>query len=136
MNGWPTVGVAGARGVVGSMFCSILADAGLPAECLRAFGHTDGNTLDYRGASVPVHVLTDENAAELDFRREHPVPHMAFGYGGHHCLGSHLARMVLQVSVGSLIARFPGMRLAVPIEDVEWNTVSIWRYPLALPVAW
>lgn len=80
--------------------------------------------------------LVYENAAELDFRREHPVPHMAFGYGGHHCLGSHLARMVLQVSVGSLIARFPGMRLAVPIEDVEWNTVSIWRYPLALPVAW
>jgi aspartate-semialdehyde dehydrogenase len=66
MQGWPTVGVAGARGVVGSVFCSILADAGLPAECLRVFGHTEGNTIQYRGASVPVRVLTDENAAELD----------------------------------------------------------------------
>ena len=66
MNGWPTVGVAGARGVVGGVFCSILADAGLPAECLRAFGHEEGNTLEYRGASVPVHVLTDDNASELD----------------------------------------------------------------------
>ena len=36
---WPTVGVAGARGVVGGVFCSILADAGLPAGALRAFGH-------------------------------------------------------------------------------------------------
>jgi aspartate-semialdehyde dehydrogenase len=66
MNAWPTVGVAGARGVVGGVFCSILADAGLPAECLRAFGHEEGNTLDYRGSEVPVHVLTDDNAGELD----------------------------------------------------------------------
>jgi aspartate-semialdehyde dehydrogenase len=66
VSGWPTVGVAGARGVVGGVFCSILADAGLPAECLRAFGHEEGNVLEYRGTSVPVHVLTDENARELD----------------------------------------------------------------------
>ena len=66
MSEWPTVGVAGARGVVGGVFCSILADAGLPAECLRAFGHEEGNSLEYRGASVPVHILTDANAAELD----------------------------------------------------------------------
>ncbi|MDQ3691799.1 MAG: aspartate-semialdehyde dehydrogenase, partial [Chloroflexota bacterium] len=65
MNAWPIVGVAGARGVVGGVFCSILADAGLPADCLRAFGHEEGNTLEYLGASVPVHVLTDANAAEL-----------------------------------------------------------------------
>ena len=68
MNGqaWTTVGVAGARGVVGGVFCSILADAGLPADCLRAFGHEEGNILAYRGASVRVHILTDERARELD----------------------------------------------------------------------
>ena len=66
MNAWPTVGVAGARGVVGGVFCSILADAGLPAECLRAFGHEEGNSVEYRGTSVSVHVLDDSNAAELD----------------------------------------------------------------------
>ena len=66
MNGWPTVGVAGARGVVGGVFCSILADAGLPAECLRAFGHEAGNTIAYRGTEVPVRVLDEAAAAELD----------------------------------------------------------------------
>lgn len=66
MNVWPTVGVAGARGVVGGVFCSILGDAGLPAECLRAFGHEEGNELEYRGSRVPVYVLTEENARELD----------------------------------------------------------------------
>ena len=63
---WPTVGVAGARGVVGGVFCSILADAGLPAECLRPFGHEEGNTIEYRRTTVPVHVLTDDAARELD----------------------------------------------------------------------
>ena len=48
------------------MFCSDPSDAGLPTECLRAFGHEEGNTLDYRGESVPVHVLTGESARELD----------------------------------------------------------------------
>jgi aspartate-semialdehyde dehydrogenase len=66
MNGWPTVGVAGARGVVGGVFCSILADAGLPAECLRAFGHEEGHTLAYRGTQVTVQVLDEEKARELD----------------------------------------------------------------------
>jgi aspartate-semialdehyde dehydrogenase len=66
MSSWPTVGVAGARGVVGGVFCSIFADAGLAPECLRAFGHAEGNTLEYRGTSVPVHVLSDQAADELD----------------------------------------------------------------------
>ena len=65
-SSWPIVGVAGARGVVGGVFCSILADAGLPAENLRPFGSGDGNTLEYRGTSVPVTVLDDESARELD----------------------------------------------------------------------
>ncbi|HEX2765232.1 MAG TPA: aspartate-semialdehyde dehydrogenase [Candidatus Limnocylindria bacterium] len=63
---WPTVGVAGARGVVGGVFCSILADAGLPATCLRPFGHEEGNATKYRGETVPVRVLTEEAARELD----------------------------------------------------------------------
>ncbi|MFE3598739.1 cytochrome P450 [Streptomyces sp. NPDC059096] len=80
--------------------------------------------------------LVYERPDELDFERESPPAHMAFGYGSHHCLGSHLARMTLQVSVGTLFTRFPALRLAVPEDEVRWNTDSIWRYPLALPVAW
>lgn len=80
--------------------------------------------------------LAYERPDELDFDRVDPAPHLAFGHGSHHCLGSHLARMVLQVAVGGLLARFPDLRLAVPAEEVRWNTVSIWRYPLTLPVTW
>jgi aspartate-semialdehyde dehydrogenase len=65
MSDWPMVGVAGARGVVGGVFLSILADAGLPAGCLRAFG-TDAGTVAYGDGEVPVTVLTDEAARGLD----------------------------------------------------------------------
>jgi aspartate-semialdehyde dehydrogenase len=63
---WPIVGVAGARGVVGSVFCSILAEAGLPPDNLRAFGHEEGHAIDYEGTAIAVHVLDDEAAGELD----------------------------------------------------------------------
>ncbi len=65
MSDWPTVGVAGARGVVGNAFLSILADAGLPADRLRAFG-TDAGTVDYADGAVAVRVLDDDAARELD----------------------------------------------------------------------
>ncbi|WP_411144480.1 cytochrome P450 [Streptomyces sp. x-80] len=76
-----------------------------------------------------------ERPDELDLERGTPN-HMAFGYGTHHCLGSHLARMELQVAIGTLLNRFPDLRLAVPEDEIDWNTGSIWRYPTALPVAW
>jgi cytochrome P450 len=72
---------------------------------------------------------------ELDLERTSP-PHMTFGWGGHHCLGAPLATTELQVAFGSLLDRFPDLRLAKPAEEVRWNTTSIWRYPLALPIVW
>lgn len=65
MSDWPMVGVAGARGVVGGVFLSILADAGLPAACLRAFG-TEPGEVSYRGERLPVTVLDEAAAAELE----------------------------------------------------------------------
>jgi aspartate-semialdehyde dehydrogenase len=62
---WPVVGVAGARGVVGGTFLSILADSGLPAACLRAFG-TEPGRVRYSDGEVPVAVLDDAAARELD----------------------------------------------------------------------
>lgn len=73
---------------------------------------------------------------ELDLERPGPSSHMTFGWGGHHCLGAPLAFTELQVALGTLLSRYPGLRLQKPAEEVNWNTTSIWRYPLALPVVW
>jgi hypothetical protein len=44
--------------------------------------------------------------------------------------------MELEVAFTSLLTRFPGLRLGCDAAEVPWNTHSIWRYPLSLPVAW
>lgn len=61
--------------------------------------------------------------------------HVAFGPGIHHCLGAALARLELQVAIGELLRRFPGLRLAVPEEELVWGGGMI-RGVSSLPVAW
>lgn len=46
----------------------------------------------------------------LDVARN-PTDHMAFGDGIHFCLGAALARLEGQVTIGTLLQRFPGLRL-------------------------
>ncbi|SDL92135.1 Cytochrome P450 [Lentzea albidocapillata subsp. violacea] len=72
------------------------------------------------------------NGGELDLERE-VGQHMQFGHGIHFCLGSQLARMELQVALGTLLRRLPGLRLAEP---VEFRRGSLVRGPLRLVVAW
>ena len=71
----------------------------------------------------------------LDFER--PVRgHLAFGYGVHQCLGQVLARAELQIALPTLLRRLPGLRLAVPLEEVRFrNDMSIYGVH-ALPVTW
>ena len=47
--------------------------------------------------------------------------HLAFGHGIHHCLGAPLARMEGQLALGSLLRRFPQLRLAVPDDELHWG---------------
>ncbi len=51
-----------------------------------------------------------ENPELFDLKRESKV-HIAFGTGPHRCLGSHLARIELQVLYEELLARLPEFRL-------------------------
>ncbi|MFH8534738.1 cytochrome P450 [Streptomyces tendae] len=65
-----------------------------------------------------------------------PLPHMTFGWGGHRCIAAPLAMAELEVAVGRLVNRFPGLRLAVPAQELRWDTATIRRFPIELPVAW
>lgn len=40
-----------------------------------------------------------------------PNPHLAFGAGIHFCIGAPLARLELEISVRTMLARFPGLRV-------------------------
>ncbi len=61
----------------------------------------------------------DPDALDLD--RAESGRHLAFGHGIHHCLGAPLARMEGQLAIGSLLRRFPQLRLAVPDDQLHWG---------------
>jgi pentalenolactone synthase len=63
-------------------------------------------------------------------------PHLAFGHGGHYCLGASLARVELRAVFHALVERFPGLRLAVPIEDLRPVTGQLIGGIDHLPVTW
>jgi cytochrome P450 len=60
--------------------------------------------------------------------------HLAFGHGIHHCLGAPLARMEAEVALGALLARCPGLSLAVAPAELRWRPVSLMNGLESLPV--
>ncbi|MEU9273092.1 cytochrome P450 [Streptomyces sp. NPDC048251] len=62
--------------------------------------------------------------------------HLAFGYGVHQCLGQSLARVELQIALPTLLRRLPGLRLAIPIEQVKFRHGMATYGVHELPVAW
>ncbi|MFI8520629.1 cytochrome P450 [Streptomyces sp. NPDC085481] len=72
---------------------------------------------------------------KLDFDRGYN-PHVAFGHGPHFCPGSALARIESEILLDSLWTRFPGLRLAVPDDELRWQRGALIRGPETLPVTW
>ncbi|GHJ42304.1 cytochrome P450 [Streptomyces sp. TS71-3] len=59
-----------------------------------------------------------ETAGTFDVTRQ-DKRHVAFGHGVHFCLGAPLARAEATTALPRLFDRFPGMRLAVAVEELE-----------------
>jgi cytochrome P450 len=68
----------------------------------------------------------------------HPDPtaasHLAFGHGIHYCLGAPLARLEGNVAIGALLRRYPGMRAAVPLDELPWRPAPFLHGLARLPV--
>lgn len=62
--------------------------------------------------------------------------HVAFGFGVHQCLGVQLARVELQVALGTLLRRLPGLRLDVGIDELRFKEDGAVYGIHELPVAW
>ncbi|WP_188192121.1 cytochrome P450 [Nonomuraea sp. SYSU D8015] len=58
----------------------------------------------------------------FDPRRENSNQHLTFGAGPHYCLGQPLARLELQVVLGTLTRRLPGLRLRDSPADLRLRT--------------
>ncbi len=91
-------------------------------------------------------VLLDTIAANLDARAwdepyrfdvgRTPNHHVTFGHGRRFCPGAGLARLELQTLFSQLLARFPDLRLAAPLEELGTHRDQITGGLVSLPVAW
>jgi cholest-4-en-3-one 26-monooxygenase len=73
-----------------------------------------------------------ETPESFDITRK-PNPHLAFGTGTHFCMGSHMARLEMRITLTELLRRFPKLRLASPPERLHSNFISgIKRMPVRL----
>jgi cytochrome P450 len=75
-----------------------------------------------------------DNPETLDIARN-ARGHVAFGYGTHQCIGANLARVEMQVAFATLARRLPGLRLAVPRDELKFKDADIYGMK-ELPVTW
>ncbi|MQS15005.1 cytochrome P450 [Streptomyces kaniharaensis] len=80
------------------------------------------------------------DADRLDFDRT-PNAHLAFGHGIHYCPGAALARTELQIAIGTLLIRLPGLRPAGTeggggMSALTWIPAVLARGVDRLPVAY
>ena len=72
----------------------------------------------------------------FDITRGAPGDHLAFGAGPHFCLGAPLARVALREGLGRLLRRFPDLRPAGPLDEVEFTSNRFNHYSRELRVVW
>ncbi|KQV04574.1 MULTISPECIES: cytochrome P450 [unclassified Kitasatospora] len=85
------------------------------------------------GANYDPAVFPDPERIDFD-RAENP--HLAFGAGRHFCPASALGRTHAEIALQVLVERLPGLRLAIPAEQLAWRPGFIKRLPERLPVVW
>ncbi|MGI5415087.1 cytochrome P450 [Actinomadura luteofluorescens] len=76
-----------------------------------------------------------ERPDELDVTRP-PSQHVAFGHGIHQCLGQQLARVEMRIALTALFDGLPGLRLAVPPDEVPMRHDMFIYGVHRLPVSW
>ena len=73
-----------------------------------------------------------ENPDRFDITRK-VNPHLAFGTGTHFCIGSHMARLEMRLTLAEFLRRFPDFHMIGPAERLSSNFINgIKRMPIAL----
>lgn len=79
-------------------------------------------------------VFPEPNVFDID--RATTPPHIGLGHGPHFCLGGALGKLEVEVSIGTLVRRLPGLAPAVPLEEIQLRH-GWWNCGIAsFPVVW
>ena len=109
---------------------------------------TTARAFELQGQTVPAHakvqmsyasanrdpaVFSDPDTFRLDRPMSEMRQHVTFGAGAHNCIGQHLSRLEMSLTLKAFFERLPGLRLAGPTRRVE--NFGFWGRG-DLPVAW
>jgi cytochrome P450 len=100
----------------------VIGDITVPAGAM-VLAHLGSANHDLPGVTEP---------ERFDVLRPGPIPHVSFGLGVHRCLGTHLARYEIALTVATILAECPSLRLAAGC-DVAVSGQAV-RGPVSLPV--
>jgi len=100
-------------------FCRTAArDTELRGKRIRA---GEAACLFYPSANRDEEVFPDGELFRVD---RDPNPHLGFGIGEHFCMGSHLARLELEVVFGQLVSRLQDVELVGPVRRLRSSFVG------------
>ncbi|MEU4672270.1 cytochrome P450 [Amycolatopsis sp. NPDC023774] len=112
---------------------------------LLRYAHEDveiGGVAIRRGDAVMISTSSANRDASVfadpeDFDADRkPNSHIAFGYGGFFCIGASLARTELRVVFSALFRRFPNLRLAVDVDELDVRSNRLTGGVSSVPVTW
>jgi cytochrome P450 len=64
-----------------------------------------------------------------------PNPHLTFGWGLHHCLGAHLARLEVRLALKALLRRYRTFEPVGPVPPIEGTVISSIQQPLRIKLS-
>jgi cytochrome P450 len=108
-----------------------LADIDLGGCVIRG---GDGIIIDLAPANWDAKAFDEPDVLYL--HRSNALQNVAFGYGRHLCVGQQLARAEMQIMFTTLLRRIPTLRLATPIDQIEFKHDKLAFGVYQLPVAW
>lgn len=79
--------------------------------------------------------LVFEDSEKFDIKRKNARRHMAFGFGGHTCLGAPVARLEMKIFLEELTRRIPHMHLK-PGQTFQYSPNASFRGPRHVFVEW
>ena len=77
-------------------------------------------------------VFDEPGALKLD---RDPNPHLTFGWGLHHCLGAHLARLEARLALQALLRRYQTFEPIGPVPPIEGTVISSIQQPLRVKLS-
>ena len=72
----------------------------------------------------------------IDVERPEASRHLGLSFGVHHCVGQFVARLEMETAFNAIFRRLPGLRLAEPVQDMDFTYDGLSFGPRHMLVAW